>query len=53
MIAPTFVVTPRDLGLPPSTSVTPTLRLEADDVEVEVMAEEIASACQASRAGLG
>lgn len=49
IIAPTFVVAPRDSGFPPSTSVTPTLWLEADDTEV--MAEEIASACKASRAG--
>ena len=49
MIAPTFVVAPRDSGLPPSTSVTPMLQLEADDVEG--MADEISSACQASRAG--
>ena len=49
MISPTFVVAPRDSGHPPATSVTPTLRLEADDVEA--MAEEIASACLASRAG--
>ena len=48
-ISPTFVVAPRDSGHPPPTSVTPTLRLEADDVEA--MAEEISSACQASRAG--
>ncbi len=49
MLVPTFVVAPRDSGSLPSTSVTPTLRLEADDVES--MAEEVASACQASRAG--
>jgi len=49
MISPMFVVAPRDSGHPPSTSVTPTLRIEADDLEATV--EEISSACQASRAG--
>lgn len=49
MIAPTFVIAPRVWGSPPPRSVSPTLRLESDDVEA--MVEEISSACQASRAG--
>ncbi len=51
MISPTFVVATHVPGLPPATSVNPTLRLEADSVEA--MVEEIASACQASRVGRG
>ena len=49
MISPTFVVASRDSGRPPATGAVPILRLEAD--EVSAMAEEIASACLASRAG--
>jgi 2-amino-4-hydroxy-6-hydroxymethyldihydropteridine diphosphokinase len=49
LIRPTFVVAPGSPGSPPPTGAIPTLRLESGDVEV--VAEEVSSACQASRAG--